>query len=485
MHVLNNSYRLGSGYSSLVRLAAAHAYKHNRVFVAAMGNSGSSQVEYPVGFGQGIIAVGATTKNDFLWPASNTGSHIDVCAPGEEVLTTSLNAGYATPSGTSIAAPHVAGLASLLKGYNPNLANDDIENIIKLSADKVSGMGGQNFTNQFGFGRINARRALEYLQAPYQLYQLTATGGTDVGYTNSYIAPIYAISGLATANYSVKRHEIQKTVSLPAMSTAQVWGRGAFTTGYANSPSFGMGFCEPVNTTPTTVTLRTYCYEIWTINGQYLGWYPCQPSQVQYAYTVWGVPGIPPPAVTITGETNVPAYSYNSYAANITGGAAPFTYNWESNYGTGTWYSVGNSNPVNFGGGDPNTYWSLRVTVTDAQGRQTQDMANIYFTGSGGPYSSPKDKGEKPLPTAFSLDQNYPNPFNPSTTITYSLPREARVKLTVFDMLGREVETLVNEVKAAGVYQAPFNSGRLSSGTYFYRLQAGEFVQTRKMVLAK
>jgi len=487
VHVLNNSYYLGSGYSTLVHLAAAYAYKNNRVFVTGMGNDGSSQIQYPAAFGQGIIAVGASTRFDALWVGSNTGNHIDVVASGEAVRTTDLvvNNSYSSPSGTSMAAPYVSGLASLLKGYNPSLANDDIENIIKLSADKVPAMQGQNFNTQFGAGRINARRALEYLQAPYQLYQLTATGGTDVGYTNAYIAPIYAIPGLATANYSVKRHEVQKTVALPSMSTAQVWGRGAFTNGYANSPSFGMGFCEPVGMTPTTVTLRTYCYEIWTINGQYLGWYPCQPSQVQYAYTVWGVPGTPPPSVTITGITEPPAYSFNSYTANITNGTAPFSYNWESNYGTGTWYSVGNTNPINFGGGDPNNYWTLRVTVTDAQGRQAQGATNIYFTGSGGPYSARPDNIDKPLPTVFSLDQNYPNPFNPSTTISYALPKEARVKLTVFDVLGREVETLVNETKSAGVYQAVFNSSRLSSGTYFYRLQAGEFVQTKKMILAK
>ncbi len=89
------------------------------------------------------------------------------------------------------------------------------------------------------------------------------------------------------------------------------------------------------------------------------------------------------------------------------------------------------------------------------------------------------------LPTAFALFQNYPNPFNPTTTIRYALPRSAKVVLAVYDVLGRKVMELVNETKAAGFYEVSLNASRLSSGTYFYRLQAGEYVETRKMVVMK
>jgi len=87
------------------------------------------------------------------------------------------------------------------------------------------------------------------------------------------------------------------------------------------------------------------------------------------------------------------------------------------------------------------------------------------------------------LPSSYSLHQNYPNPFNPSTTIKYELPRSSEVRLSVFDMLGREVSMLVNERRDAGVHEVKFDVSGLSSGVYFYRLQAGEFVQTRKLVL--
>jgi len=88
-------------------------------------------------------------------------------------------------------------------------------------------------------------------------------------------------------------------------------------------------------------------------------------------------------------------------------------------------------------------------------------------------------------PKNFRLNQNYPNPFNPITTISYQLPQNSFVTMKVCDALGREVFTLVNEEKTAGTYSVTFNASLLSSGVYFCRLQAGEFVQMKKMILMK
>jgi len=85
----------------------------------------------------------------------------------------------------------------------------------------------------------------------------------------------------------------------------------------------------------------------------------------------------------------------------------------------------------------------------------------------------------------FELQQNYPNPFNPVTNIEYSVPEKSNVKLVVYDMLGKEVQTLVNEVKTSGRYNASFNGMNLPSGAYFYRLEAGDFVQVKKMLMIK
>lgn len=88
-------------------------------------------------------------------------------------------------------------------------------------------------------------------------------------------------------------------------------------------------------------------------------------------------------------------------------------------------------------------------------------------------------------PQHYWLDQNYPNPFNPSTTISYELPQAAQVNLSVHDVLGREVATLVNEKKTAGYHAATFDASRLSSGVYVYTLRAGNFVSVKKMLLVR
>jgi|GEM_PF-2390088 len=94
------------------------------------------------------------------------------------------------------------------------------------------------------------------------------------------------------------------------------------------------------------------------------------------------------------------------------------------------------------------------------------------------------------LPTKYNLSQNYPNPFNPSTTIQYSIPVNVKsemsnVKLIVYDILGREITTLVNETKSAGNYEVKFDASSLSSGVYLYKIQAGNFINTKKMILMR
>jgi Secretion system C-terminal sorting domain len=89
------------------------------------------------------------------------------------------------------------------------------------------------------------------------------------------------------------------------------------------------------------------------------------------------------------------------------------------------------------------------------------------------------------VPDNYKLYQNYPNPFNPTTNIKFDIPKSSLVKVVVYDILGREVKTLVNEFKNAGSYKLDFDASNISSGTYFYRIEAGDFVEIKKMVLIK
>ena len=95
------------------------------------------------------------------------------------------------------------------------------------------------------------------------------------------------------------------------------------------------------------------------------------------------------------------------------------------------------------------------------------------------------EEDDNEIPTEFSLSQNYPNPFNSSSIIKYSIPKSSQVTIKIFNTLGEEIETLVNTEKPAGTYEVNWNAVNLPSGVYFYRLQAGDFVQTRKMIYLK
>jgi len=94
-------------------------------------------------------------------------------------------------------------------------------------------------------------------------------------------------------------------------------------------------------------------------------------------------------------------------------------------------------------------------------------------------------ENDETLPSVFSLNQNYPNPFNPSTKISYQVPQKGLVTLKVYNVLGKEVTTLVNEEKPAGFYSIDFDARGLSSGVYFYSIQYGSSIQTKKMTLLK
>jgi|GEM_PF-468410 len=89
------------------------------------------------------------------------------------------------------------------------------------------------------------------------------------------------------------------------------------------------------------------------------------------------------------------------------------------------------------------------------------------------------------LPTSFALSQNYPNPFNPSTTIEFAIPKNSEVKIVVYDILGRTVKELVNDMFNPGFYRVNFNASQLASGVYFYRIQAGDYIDVKKLMLMK
>ena len=125
------------------------------------------------------------------------------------------------------------------------------------------------------------------------------------------------------------------------------------------------------------------------------------------------------------------------------------------------------------------------VSFTDSyNGTAVCDNGTILRTTNGG-VSFVEEEEIDVIPTEFLLSQNYPNPFNSSSVIRYSVPQSSDVVIKVFDILGNEIETLVNEEKTVGTYEITWTADNLPSGIYLYQLRAGSYVQTRKMVLMR
>ncbi|MBS4032865.1 MAG: T9SS type A sorting domain-containing protein [Ignavibacterium sp.] len=168
---------------------------------------------------------------------------------------------------------------------------------------------------------------------------------------------------------------------------------------------------------------------------------------------------------------------YICYAENSVGNIFIGT----RSYGNGIWRSTdfGDSWEAINSGLSTLEIWSLAVDAEDYLYAGTDGKSMFKTTIS----TVTSVENENHLPPSFYLEQNYPNPFNPSTCISWQSPVGGHQMLKVFDVLGNEIATLVDEYKPAGNYEVEFKAEGLSSGIYFYQLRTGDFIQTKKMVL--
>ena len=153
----------------------------------------------------------------------------------------------------------------------------------------------------------------------------------------------------------------------------------------------------------------------------------------------------------------------------------------------------GNSGPAIISGDHSNSLLWQKINSGQMPPNSQLSSSNIDLIAAWideGALEELNTKSNKASPERFTLHQNYPNPFNPVTNLDYDLPEDAMVNITVFDMMGKLVRTLVNDQQSAGYktlqWNATSNSGQpISSGLYIYTIQAGEFSKTRKMILLK
>ncbi len=213
-----------------------------------------------------------------------------------------------------------------------------------------------------------------------------------------------------------------------------------------------------------------------------------------------------------TGTVNTYAVHYNNTTTGLAGGTAMvLSTNGGANYSAVTTPgTAGNLNGIEGAGTD---WWAIRSDANIYRSTNGASSWTTAYTAAGAVFQDidfkvvggcPKGwaagnagvivKMDAPtgisnvnneVPSSFDLKQNFPNPFNPTTNINFSLPKSGFVTLKVYDMIGKEVATLVNEVKTAGNYIVGFNAANLPSGAYFYRLESNSFVDTKKMMLIK
>ncbi len=351
-HVINNSWKLtqAEGYPITLRRAFANAYRLGRTAVASMGNGGGYSLQYPAGYRQGVITVGATLNTDERAPYSSWGDWIDVTAPGgndplivreDAIYTTTISPTYYDYfNGTSAAAPVVSGLAALLISYRADLQDhpDDVEELIERSAEDKGTVG---FDTRFGWGRVNAFQALTLLDAPNVLTRATVNGGgTVTSVSAQYDLRIYNPNdNLADGLYLAKRHEVRRTVSIgPYQTTPRAWGRGggltvAPTVGWGEETdagglryTYGMPLTEVVSVSALALTLRTYIYEVRDDQGTFYGYYPTPPANAGFAYTVLGVPCQTVCSGSLLADEAAPAFAVERVVPNPVRGAAEVAY---------------------------------------------------------------------------------------------------------------------------------------------------------------
>jgi hypothetical protein len=520
-------------YNAAYSWAGALAYKANLLNVVAMPEDQNSCI-FPNAYPWQGLNVGATTALARRAEYSHPHPFIDVAAPGGDldledgrIYTTSTqppNDPYVWAYGTSLAAPHVTGAASLLKAYDPSLYNDDLAHLIRYSADDLNKENNPGFDQYLGWGRLNVHAALLRLRNPYSLVHKSANGGTVY---QALPADAYHFvdmpAGYPDGMYIATPVEVRRTVAFNALYAVppRVWGRGVETVGYANmTPNFTFGWCEPVGAVGKTgCTLRTYVFELYTVGGEPVGWFPTQASNVKFAYTVNGIQDVEPPLTAL--------YSPNGGETFQAGGNTTIQWHVADEYLEGvrcsilldlwteswtTSWMIAQDQPVDGNGNasygwtiDPgmlggNTY-KIRVIAYDTNDHQGVDVSDAYFTiepwtGKGGPPPPPppceEPCGISPRPPVYVTDllPVSPNPFNPETRLRFTLANTHEVTLRVYDVQGRLVRTVIDGVQGQGMNEIPWDgtdaNGRpLPSGVYFAALSADRRVFTQKLLILK
>ncbi|MCC7158342.1 MAG: S8 family serine peptidase [Ignavibacteria bacterium] len=515
------------------------------IFVVASGNENGA-MRFPASTNPNVLVVGgispcnqrkspSSCDLENFWGASY-GANLDLVAPCVKIYTTDRtgSVGYstgnyfATFNGTSSATPNTAGVCALAFSMDSTMRWDTLRSRIDRTCEKrgsysYTSPGPRNlgqWNNEMGYGLVNARLLLASLAPPlandvstgpylsfpatfkvgtaYNVRSLVTNAGTS-GQTNIPMkffingvqtgSTINIASLLAGASDSVTYSWTPSVIGPHTLKIAHglaVDGNrnndtvtaviDVLPTGIVNSVTSicRNGLNKPIldlQTTRDTINVNIpnsfnvidVNVKIDTVDHSYDG-------DLQFTVTHIAASSMIVNQVGGSNDNFRGTILNDSAATPIASGVAPFT---------GSFIP---SNPLSvFNGTVVNGPWVLNIfdAANQDQGSlKAWCLIITYQTILGGIQSIE-------IPNYFSLSQNYPNPFNPSTTIKFSLPKAELVTLKVYDVLGKEVAVLVNEMKEPGFYNVDFNGSNMASGIYFYRIEAGEFSAVKKLMLIK
>lgn len=409
----------------------------------------------------GSPIVGNFSSFSAVGPTRDGRQKPDIAAPGQGItaaLSTAVDTStigtrihpgirHHLTQGTSMASPHVAGAAALLLGAFPNLTSAQIKSFLMTTANTDAFTGGV-WNSRWGFGKLDVLRAMARAINPASTVQREF-----LAYDPDGSSAIFSPSMTGSRKYAVR---FSPTI------TGRLSGMQINITTAANAPIIGAGplVCE---------VFTNVSGSLGGIPGARIGNSVLHPF-AQLSTGTNNFVDMLPANVTVTAGQDYHLVVSVANAQDIIlvradDGSAPT--NRSSLFNGTSWVNV--QDPAS--GQLPVRNLRIRVVVTSVSG-----LVSAEQVGS--------------LPEQYELSQNFPNPFNPSTTIRYSIPKTSRVKLTIFDVMGRELSTLVNDEHTPGTYQAIWDGKTaagipVASGVYFYRLEGEDFRMAQKMVLMK
>jgi hypothetical protein len=474
--------------SALIRNSIDFACGSGCVVVGAMGNDDTNLPFFPAAY-DNVIAVGATDAEDYRAWFSNHGTHIDVVAPGQDVYSTLPGDNYGWGSGTSMAAPHVSGLAALMLGANPGMGAEWIRYIIRSTSDDETGdivEDTAGFDEYFGHGRINDYSALAHTVYPAYLPLLQ-----DVRISSPLDSMTFMISQ-PPQPCGEKLDVVGVRMPQNPDFELSVWD----SSGLAHSTGTPENPVEFIVMHERTHDLSTVMVDAHGDCGKYaIEWatpfdcfHPFPFADSEFGPFKW-------PSGHVVQICCLELHDGFLYEINLDvfdsvdlGMALFRPYPGPDNYyDRCSAVSVADTNglaesEVLTHAADTTAYYTLAIWSNN--GRHSEYSIRIPR-----PADVSSVEGSPPSPTLV-LVQNHPNPFGPGTAIKYGIAERGRVILSIYNVTGRRVTTLMDREMEPEFYTAYWDGtdedgNRVAPGIYICTLEAAGRTETMKMVLAE